>query len=240
MSYGKQSGGSTTTPLNSPTQTGQVGTQSAFLQNNVMPAYAGLLGGATDLYNATSGDVKSAAQNLAGAAGQAQNVLGAGGQTAYTSGINALQSIASPEYQQAQMQAAMAPAQYQYGQNLAAQGAQFGGAGQIGSARQALAGQQLAGLTQMQQQQAAAGVLNNIAQQQQAAGSTLGQLGQQGISGALQAGQQGVNASQAGMDYLQKLGQTYGQLPSYIANPSYAGMTGTSTSTSGKSTGISI
>jgi hypothetical protein len=240
MSYGKQSGGSTTTPINSPTQTGQVGTQSAFLQNNVMPAYAGLLGGATDLYNTTSGDVSGAAKNLYGAANQAQNVLGAGGQSAYTSGINALQSIASPEYQAAQMQAAMAPAQYQYGQNLAAQGAQFGGAGQLGSSRSALAQQQLAGLTQMQQQQAAAGVLNNIAQQQQAAGSTLGQLGQQGISGALSAGQAGLTAAQSPMAYLQQLGQTYAQIPQAIYNPSYAGLTGTSTSTSGKSTGISI
>lgn len=240
MSYGKQSGGSTTTPINSPTQTGQVGTQSAFMQQNAMPAYSGLLSGATDLYNNTSGDVQGAAQNLSGAANQAQNVLGTGGQSAYTSGINALQNIASPEYQQAQMQAAMAPAQYQYGQNLAAQGAQFGGAGQIGSARQALAGQQLAGLTQMQQQQAAAGVLNNIAQQQQAAGSTLGQLGQSGMTGALQAGQAGLTAAQSPMAYLQQLGQTYGQVPQALYNPSYAGMTGQSTSTSGTNTGVSI
>jgi hypothetical protein len=95
----------------------------------------------------------------------------------------------SPEYQQQQVDAAMLPGQQQYNTNMAAQGAQFGGAGQIGSARQALAGNQLAQQSAMNQQQVAAGVNNQVAQQRAAAANSLmgGGAGQI-VSGA------GVNA----------------------------------------------
>jgi hypothetical protein len=235
MSYNQgktsSSGSSSTSPTISGTQGQYIGNQ-AQLGTDVMNALGGALGGATNLYNQSAGGVNNAATNYAQTANAVSQNLGQGGAGAYQTGINALSNISSPEYQAAQMQAAMAPAQYQYGQNLAAQGAQFGGAGQIGSARQALAGQQLAGLTQMQQQQAAAGVLNNIANQQLQAGSALTGAGVSGSQLGLQGAQAGISAAQAPMSYLQQLINAQSQIAGLNqANPNFAGTIGSTTQT---------
>jgi hypothetical protein len=195
MSGGKSGGTSTTIPTLSPEQNQMIAAQTGLFTSQIAPSYATAVGGATNLYNQEAPGVTNAAQNLAGVSNQAQNVLGTGGESAYTSGINALQNLTSPEYQQAQIQAALQPAEAQYAQNLAAQQAQFGGAGQLGSARNAFAQQQLAGTTQAQQQQAVAQVLNNIAQQQLAAGQSLTGAGTSGLTGAQQAAQNQVTAS---------------------------------------------
>ena len=175
-----------------------------------------------------------------GTANQAQNVLGSTGESAATSGINALQNIASPAYQQAEMQAALQPAEAQYMQNLAGLNAGFGGAGQIGSARQALAQQQLAGTTQAQQQQAAATVLQNIAQQQLQAGGGLAQLAPSYLTGAQTAAGQQLTASMAPQAlYNQYASVLYGA-PSTSYNPNFAGTQATTTNTQGNQLGFSL
>jgi hypothetical protein len=131
----------------------------------------------------------------------------------------------------------MAPAQAQYMQNLAGQQAQFGGAGNLGSARQALAGQQLAGTTQAMQAQTAAQVLKDINSQRASVGANLAQLGQGGIGQAIGAAQQGVNAAQVPMSgFSQLAGVLYG-----VPGQSYSfGPTGTSSVGSTNSFGIKI
>lgn len=244
MSYsqGKQSGTTSTMPVPTETQKQYVANQAA-TGNQVMGGIGSILGGATNLYNQSAGGVNQAATNLAQTGNAISQNMGQGGAGAYQTGINALSNISSPEYQKSQLQAAMAPAQMQYGQNLAAQGAQFGGAGQIGSARQALAGQALAGQTQLQQQQAAAGVLNNMTNQQLQAGQGLAGAGIQGGQLGLQGAQAGVTASQAPMSYLQQLSNMYGQVGNMNqANPNWTGLygtTGTTTEDSSKA-GITI
>lgn len=200
MSGGKGGSTSTSIPALSPNQNAYIAAETGLLTNTIAPSVATAVGGATNLYNQAAPGITNAAQNYAGVANQAQNVLGAGGESAYTSGINALQNLDSPAYQQAQMNAALMPAEAQYYQNIAQQNAGFGGAGQLGSARAALAQQQTAGATQAAQQQAAAQVLNNIANQQMNAGSTLAQLGQSGLTGAQAAG---ANQMAAAMTPLQ-------------------------------------
>jgi hypothetical protein len=218
--------GSTTTtsiPTLSPQQNAMIAAQTGLFTSQIAPAYATAVGGATNLYNQEAPGVTNAAQNLAGTANQAQNVLGSTGESALTSGINALQNIASPAYQQAEMQAALAPGEAQYAQNIAAQQAQFGGAGQLGSARSALAQQQTAGATQAAQQQAAAAVLNNIAAQQAAAGQALAGYGQTGLSQAQTAAGQQLTASMAPQAlYNQYAGVLFGT-PSTSYNPNFAG-----------------
>lgn len=135
----------------------------------------------------------------------------------------------------------MIPAEQQYQQNLTAQNAGFGGAGQIGSARSALANQQLAGLTQQQQQQATAGVLNNIAQQQLAAGQGLTGAGLQGGQLGLQAGQAGVTASQIPLNMLQQYIGLNNQLAAGgYGTPNFSGMVGTQGTTGSTSSGIQV
>jgi len=240
MSMGKGGGSSTTVPSLSPEQNAMIRAQTGFFQNTIAPSYDTAVRGATDLYNRSAGGLTNAAQNLAGTAGQVQNVAGSGGQSGYTSGINALQNIASPEYQQAQIRAALMPAQAQYAQNIANQGAQFGGAGQIGSARQALAGQQTAGATQAAQEAAVAQAMQGIAQQQLSAGSQLGQLGLSGMGQALGAAGQGVTAAMAPQQlYNQYAGVLFGT-PSQSYNPNFSGTQSQTTNSSNYNMGIRI
>lgn len=197
MSFGK--GGSTTytSPQLTEEQRQQIKAQNEFFTGTIAPTYQGAVRGATDLYNQGAGGVTAAAQNLAGTAGQAGSVLGQTGESALRTGITGLQSLFSPGYERQQLEAAMAPAQAQYMQNMADQAAQFGATGNIGSARQALAQRQLAGQAQATQAATAANILKDIAAQRAAVGTTLSQLGQGGIQQALGAAGQGVTAAMA-------------------------------------------
>lgn len=195
MSFGK--GGSTTytTPELTPEQRAQIQAQNQFFTGTIAPTYQQAVRGATELYNLGAPGVTRAAQNLAGQAGAAGETLGSTGESALRVGITGLQSLFAPEYERQQLQAAMAPAQMQYEQNLANQRAQFGGMGNLGSAREALANRALAGQTMSTQAATAANILKDIAAQRAAAGTTLAQLGQGGLQQALAAGQTGVTAA---------------------------------------------
>jgi len=240
MSAGKSGSTSTTIPTLSPEQNAQIAAQTGLFTSQIAPAYATAVSGATNLYNQEAGGVTNAAQNLAGTANQAQNVLGSTGETATATGINALQNIASPAYQQAEMQAALAPGEAQYAQNIAQQQAQFGGANELGSARSALAQQQTAGATQAAQQQAAAQVLNNIAQQQQTAGASLASLGAQNLTGAQTAAGQQLTAAMAPQALYNQYASVLFGTPSTAYNPNFAGTQSTSTTTQGNQVGIQI
>ena len=170
MSFGKGGGTTIQTAQPTPEQLAQIRAATDFFTSTVQPAFQQAVGGATDVYNRNVAGVGAAAQNLGGVAQQAQDVLGGTGESALRTGISGLQNLFGNDYEAQQLQAALAPAQAQYQQNLAGLQAGFGGAGQIGSARQALAQTQLAGQTQALQQQAAANVLKDIAAQRLAAG----------------------------------------------------------------------
>jgi hypothetical protein len=195
MSFGKSGGSTVQTAELTPEQRAMIGAQTNFFTGTIAPAYQEAVRGAKDIYNVAAPGVTYAAQNLAGTAGQAQEVLGSTGESALRTGISGLQSIFGPDYEQRQIEAALAPAQQQYMTNLANQRATFGGAGQLGSARQALADRQLAAQTQAAQQSTAAQVLNQIAAQRAGVGTTLAELGAGGIGQALGAAGQGVSAA---------------------------------------------
>jgi hypothetical protein len=192
MSFGK--GGSTTytTPELTPEQREQIKAQNQFFTGTIAPTYQGAVKGATDLYNLGAPGVTSAAQNLAGTASQVGKTLGETGESAVRSGITGLQSLFQPEYERQQLEAAMAPAQMQYQKNLQDLSAQFGGSGQLGSARNALAAQSLAGSTQATQAATAANILRDINAQRLAAGQSLAQLGGGQLGQALGAAGQGL------------------------------------------------
>ena len=207
MSFGKSGGTNVTTPELTPEQRQQIIAQNEFFTKTIAPTYQGAVKGATELYNTGAPGVTTAAQNLAGAAYQGQEVLGSTGESALRTGVTGLQSLFDPNYERQQLDAALMPAQQQYMQNLANQQAQFGGAGNLGSARSALAQQALAGQTQAQQQAAAAGVLRDIAGQRASVGSTLASLGQGGLGQAIGAAGQGVTASMVPQDLYNKYAQ---------------------------------
>jgi hypothetical protein len=235
MSFGKSGGTQVTTPELTPEQRQQIQLQNEFASQTLIPTYKGLVSGATDLYNQSAGGVNKAGQNLAGTAYQAQDVLGSTGESALRTGVTGLQSLFDPNYERQQLDAALMPAQMQYQQNLANQQAAFGGAGNLGSSRSALAQTQLAGQTQAAQQAAAAGVLRDIAGQRASVGSTLAQLGQGGLGQAIGAAGQGVTASMLNQDFINKYATLAYGAPQYGIGP-----TGTSTTKNDMGFGVNF
>ena len=231
MSFGKSS--STTTPTLTEEQKAQIKAQTDFFTGTIAPTYTGAVTGATDVYNQNIGGVTNAAQNLAGTAQQAQQSLGETGESALRTGISGLESLFSPDYERNQISAALAGPQAQYQQNLAQQQAQFGGAGNLGSARQALAGQQLAGQNQALQAKTAADLQSQIAGQRMGVGTTLAQLGQGGIGQALGAAGQQVSASMTPQQLYNQYASVIFGTPASSYNPDFRG-TQSSTTTGSK------
>ena len=238
MSFGKSGGTTVQTPEMTPEQRAQIQAQTEFFTGTIAPTYKQAVTGATGLYNQSAPGVTNAAQNLAGTAGQVQQSLGETGEIALRTGISGLESLFGPQYEQQQLQAALAPAQMQYQQNLANQQAQFGGAGNLGSARQALAGQQLAGQTQSLQAQTAAQIQQNIANQRAGVGAQLASIGQSGLGQSLQGAQAAVGASQLPMNAFAQLAGIYQGVPIQAGVPNFGGTQGQTQT--GSKFGISI
>ena len=219
MSIGKSNGVTTSIPTLSPEQNQMIQAQTQLFGNTIAPAYKTAVEGATNLYNQSAPGVTNAAQNLAGTAAQAQNVLGSTGESALRTGISGLENLYGPQYEQQQLQAAMMPAQAQYAQNIAQQSAQFGGAGQMGSARQ---------------------VENNIAQQRAAAGNSLIGAGQGGINQAVGAAGQQITASMTPQALYNQYANVLFGTPSQSWNPNFAGTQSITQTQSGNTAGIKI
>jgi len=240
MSLGKSSGSNTVIPTLSDEQNKMIAAQTGLFTSQIAPSYATAVKGATDLYNSAAPGVTNAAQNLAGVAGQAQNTLGSTGESALRTGISGLESLYDPGYEQRQLNAAFVPAQMQYQQNLANQAAQYGAAGQLGSARSALAQTALAGQTQAAQQAAAAQIEKDIAAQRMQAGSTLASLGQGGIGQAIGAAGQGINAAKTPMDLYNQYATVLFGTPSASYNPNFSGTQGQTSTSQNIKAGFSI
>jgi hypothetical protein len=209
-----------------PEQRAQIAAQTEFFTKTIAPTYQNAVLGATDIYNKGAGGVANAAQNQAEQAFQAQSALGGTGESALRTGITGLQSLFDPNYERNQVQAALAPAQAQYQQNLEMQNRSFGGSGNLGSARQALADRQLAGSTQSAQMMTAANMQQQIAQQRAAAAGQLASLGQGGIGQALAASGMGVQASMIPQDLYNKYASVIFGTPSSSYNPDFSGTQG--------------
>lgn len=226
MSLGKGGGTTIQTADLTPEQKAMIKQQVDFFSSTIAPSYKQAVGAAQDLYKSGAGGVTAAAQNLAGTAAQTQSALGETGESALRTGISGLQNLFSPEYAQQQLQAALVPAQQQYAANLAGQQATFGGAGQLGSARSALAQTALAGQTQAAQQQAAAKVMSDIAAQRAQSATTLAQLGQGGLGQALGAAGQGITAAMTPQEFYNKYASIIFGTPATSYSPDFAGTQG--------------
>ena len=240
MSAGKSSGSSTTIPTLSADQNADIRARTAFFQNSIVPAYSQAVAGATDVYNNAAGGVTNAGQNLASMGTQVQDVAGSTGESALRTGVAGLESLFTPDYVKQQLNAAMQPAQLQYQQNLANQQAQFGGAGNLGSARSALAQTALAGQTQAQQQAASAQILNQIQQGQLQAGSALAGIGQGGLNQALTGAKAQTEASLIPQNLYNQYASILFGTPAGSYTPASFGAPSTTTNTTGSQLGFKI
>lgn len=221
------------TPTLTPEQKAQIAAQTEFFTGTIAPTYTGAVRGATDVYNFNAPGVLRAGQNLAGTALQTQQALGETGESALRTGITGLQSLFDPGYEARQIAAAIAPAQAQYQANLTNQAMGFGGAGQLGSARQAIAERALAGQAQGAQMQTAAQIQGQIAAQRAAAAQQLAQLGQGGLGQALGAAGQVTSAAMLPQDFYNKYASVIFGTPAASYTPDFRGTQSTKTETSG-------
>lgn len=219
----KSSGTQTLIPTLSPEQNAMIAAQTGLFTGTVGPSYEQAVKGATDMYNTSASGVNNAATNVVNTANQAQQQLGSTGQQALQTGMSGLQNVFSPEYEAQQYQAALMPAQAQYAQNIAGQNAQFGGAGQLGSARSKLAQAQTAGSTQAAQMGALADVNKNIQAQRAAAAGSLISAGQTGIGGAQQAAQSSLQASMAPQQLYNQYASVLFGTPATSYSPNFQG-----------------
>jgi hypothetical protein len=208
--------------------------QLAGFQTNLGKGLAG--GGAGGLSNAAQTMTGAGQQAYGAGAGGVGNIAEqqAGIGSALTgAGASQLSQLFSPEYKQQQVNAALQPATEDIREQMNQQGSLFGGAGGLGSARQALASRNLASLGQARLGNIAAQTSAGVESQRQQAANTLlgtgqaaagtagslysGLLGQgaglmgQGANayqGLLGAGQAALGAGQTGYGNLANLGQT--------------------------------
>jgi hypothetical protein len=222
-SSGSSSGQTTYVPQINPFQISE-NTASGAGYNAYTNAAGNAITGGQALFNQAMPNISAYSQMLGQYGQQAQNILGSGGERNFNVGSQGLQNLFSPDYEAKQLAATQIPAQQQYLQNLANQNAGFGGAGQLGSARQALAGNQLAMTNQQNQQMAAANMANQIAQQRAGAAGQLMTGGQQALQGGLAAGQAGLTGAQSSLDAANKYANYLNQFaPNFRGNFSGTG-----------------
>ena len=222
-----------TTAAPSAEQRAMMGAQTDFFTNTLAPTYQQVTSGAQNLYNQNAGGVLNAAQNLAQIGSQAQNTLGSTGESALRTGITGLESLFNPGYEANQIQAALAPAQAQYLQNQQQVANMWGGAGQAGGARAAMAQQGLAGQTQAAQMMAAANIQQQIAAQRAGAANQLAQQGASNIGQALGAANQQVSASQNPMQNFAQYASIPMGMPAAAYTPNFQGTQGSTVNKQG-------
>ena len=209
-----------------------------FKTDVMMPTYKDYIGDVNRAYDQNLPGMTRAAQGLGNYAGQVGQTLGETGESAARVGVSGLSQFFDPNYGKEQFTAAMAPIQAQYMQNMANQGAQFGGAGQLGSARQALAGAQTSGANQAAQMQAAANVMRDLNQDRLQAGQTLGQLGGNYLQGGLGAMGTRLGAAERPTDWVGQRGKNLSYVPSQLYTPQYPGQQSTETTETKSPLGI--
>jgi hypothetical protein len=147
-----------------------------------------------------------------------------------------LQNIISPDYVKNQLAAATQPIQEQTRELQNQQNAQYGGSGNLGSARGALADANLASLNQQRQNQAVAGAISNITGQQIGAAQGLGTMGGQAVQGAQTANQAALAFAGAPQAAYQQYANTIFGVPGGASTANFGGSQ--SQNTSGKGGGV--
>lgn len=275
---GSSKGSSQTSVQMTPEQREILRTQSDALKNVFLPAYQQTIGGAANVLGQVFQPTSTAAQtalDVGARSGQQQEragsrALGEGlggvselaqyqrgvGEGMTGAGASSLAALFSPQYKQEQVYASLQPAREAIREQMGEQGAQFGAAGGLGSARQGLARENLRQLGEQRMYSAAAQTSAAVEQQRQAAANALLGAGQTAsqqagglYSGLTGAGQQGLTAAQqaaasrigyagAPQDAYSKYASLIFGVPQASTTPNFQGTQGSSMS--GKSSGIRL
>lgn len=226
-------GSSSSAPVVTEEQKALLRAQTGFLTDTALPAYQKTVGMAGDVYGQVNPATTTAAQTAMGVAGRAGALQEQAGSQAYLQGLNSLSNLFSPEYKNQQIQASLQPAREEIREQMGQQAALFGGAGGLGSSRQALASRNLASLGEQRMGSVAAQVSSGIeGQRQRAAESFLG-AGERGLSGAQQSAASRIGYAGAPQEVLSKYASIIYGTPQASTTPSFQGTQGQKTSSKG-------
>lgn len=177
-------------------------------------AYGTGLGGTESLAGYQAGLGQGLTGQGAGGVGSLAGYQAGLGQGLTGYGAGQLSQLFSPQFKEQQIQAALQPAREEIREQMGQQAALFGGAGGLGSSRQALASRNLASLAEQRMGSVAAQTSAGIEQQRQQAAQSLLGAGQTaaGQAGSLYgqllgAGQGATSAAQQAYGNLAGLGQ---------------------------------
>lgn len=236
MGSGKSS--SSTQVELTPEQRQAISAQTNFLTGTAFPAYQNTIGMAKEAFNQAAPESNLAAQQASQVAAGTGALQGAGGAQAYGTGLTGMASLFGPQYERNQINAALQAGREATREQLGQQNAMYGGAGGLGSARQALADINLAQLGAQRQATAAANAQAQVQQNQLAAAQGLTQAGQAGLQAANQAAAARIGYAQTPQDVLAKYASVVFGIPQANTTPNFAGTQ--SQQTSGKSSGIKL
>jgi len=271
MGFGKGSGSSA--PVVTEEQKELLRQQTGFLTNTAFPAYKQTIGMAGNVLDQVSPATTTTAQTAMDVSGRAGALQEASGSQAYGEGLTGQSGLAnyqagagrglfeggagqlgalfSPQYKQEQIQASLQPAREEIREQMGQQAVLFGGAGGLGSSRQALASRNLASLGEQRLGSVAAQTSAGVEGQRQraaeslmgAGATSLGQAanlfgsltgaGQQGLSAAQQSAASRIGFAGAPQDVLSKYASVIYGTPQASTTPSFAGTQGQKTSSKG-------
>jgi len=236
ISGGKSDSSSTVNLTPEQRETLQI--QNAALRDVFMPAYTSTVGGAGQVYNQSqpgSTQVAQTAMDVAGRSGALQEATGAANLQTGSAGLAAL---FDPQYEQQQVDAALQAGRESGREEMNQQIASYGGAGGLGSSRQALASANLASLQEQRQATAAAQARAGVQANKAAAARELMSGGQSQLTNAQNAAGSRIGFAGAPMDLYSKYSGIVFGTPQASTNPNYAGTQGSSSS--GKTMGGGI
>jgi hypothetical protein len=231
MGFGK--GSSQSAPVVTEEQKQLLRAQTGFLTDTALPTYQRTIGMAGDVLGKVSPATTTAAQTAMDVAGRAGALQEAGGAQSYIQGMQGLTNLFSPEYKEQQIQASLQPAREEIREQMNQQSALFGGAGGLGSSRQALASRNLASLGEQRMGSVVAQTSAGIEGQRQRAAESLLGAGQQGLSAAQQSAASRIGFAGTPQDVLSKYASIIYGTPQASTTPSFQGTQGTSSSGKG-------
>ena len=217
-----------------PEQKAALAAQTDALTSTFLPAYKQTIGMANQTYGNVNPAATTAAQTAMDVGQRAGSLQELGGTGAYVSGMQGLQKLFSPQFKEEQINASMQPAREEIRNQLAGQNAMYGGAGGLGSSRQALADRNLSQLGEQRLGTIAAQVSGNVEAQRQAAANSLLGAGQAGLSAAQQSAASRIGYAQSPQDTLAKYAQVIYGTPQASTAPNFAGTQGGTTASSSK------
>jgi len=233
---GSSKGSSTSTSVVTEEQKDLLRAQTGFLTGTAFPTYQKTIGQAGDVYGSTASAANQAARSASDVAEQTGGLQQAAGSAGLAGGMAGLASLFGPQYKEQQVQGALQAGREATREQLGQQNAMYGGAGGLGSSRQALADTNLRQLGEQRQATAAAAAAAGVEANRAAAANQLATLGGQNLQGANQAAAARIGYAQTPQDVLAKYASVVFGTPQASTTPNFAGTQGSQTS--GKSSRI--